>query len=273
MITRISRVVILFLLFAVTVITVGPYLWLVSTSLKCAEELFQFPPAFIPKDFVFENYPGVWNAIPFEKYFINSLIVTIVTVILTVFFSSLAGFALARFQFRGRNFLFFLILSTIMIPQEVIIIPLYTIILKMRLADTLIGVILPFAISGFAVFMMRQAYLSIPKEIEEAGIMDGCSYLKLWWKVMMPMTKPTIATLTIFTFISTWGDFLWPLIVLKSPENYTLQVGLSYMIGTFINNYRFVAAGAVLATIPMIIVFLLMQKYFERGIFAGSVKQ
>jgi len=261
----------LFLIFA-AIVSVFPFIWLLSTSFKGAEEIFSFPPTLIPNDFVFENYSGVWKAISFEKYFVNSLIISVSTVVLTIFLSSLAGFALARFHFRGRKIIFLIILATIMIPQEVIIVPLYTIILKLKLADTLIGVILPFAVTGFSIFMMRQAYLSIPKEIEEAGIMDGCSYLKFWWKVMMPMTKPTIATLTIFTFIVTWGDFLWPLIVLKSPENYTLQVGLSYMIGTFINNYRFVAAGAVLATIPVIIVFLLMQKYFERGIFTGAAK-
>ena len=249
-----------------------PFLWLVSTSFKGAEELFSFPPVLVPKKFVWQNYPGVWNAVPFLAYTMNSIIVSGISIVLNVTLASLAGFALARYKFKGRKLFFLFVLGTMMAPKEVMIIPLYTTILKMHLADTLAGVVLPFAVEGFAIFLMRQAFLAIPKEIEEAGILDGASSLRLWWSVMLPMTKPAIATLTIFTFIGTWGDFLWPLVVLKSPGQYTLQVGLSYMIGTFVDNYRYVAAGAVLAVIPVIGVFAVMQKHFERGIFAGANK-
>ncbi len=261
-----------FFLTLISVAAIGPFLWLLGTSFKGAEEIFSYPPKLIPDNFVFENYTGVWNAVPFELYFLNSFIVVFVTVLMNVIISSLVGFALARFRFNGRNILFVLVLAAMLIPKELIIIPVYTTVLKIGLADTLAGVIIPFAVEGFAIFLMRQAFISIPKEIEEAAIMDGCSYFKLWWKVMMPMIKPTLAVLSIFTFIGTWGDFLWPLIVLKNQENYTLQVGLSYMMGTFVNNYRYVAAGAVLAVIPVIILFVFSQKYFEKGIFAGSGK-
>ena len=186
--------------------------------------------------------------------------------------ASLAGFALARFKFKGKELFFVIVLAAMLAPKEIIIIPLYIIVLKMRLADTLTGVVIPFVADGFAIFLMRQAYSSIPKELEEAALVDGCSLLRLWWSVMTPMTKASIATLAIFTFIGSWGDFLWPLVVLKSSEHYTLQVGLSYMMGTFVNNFRYVAAGAVLATLPVIIVFLSLQKYFEKGIFTGMGK-
>lgn len=249
-----------------------PFLWLLSTSLKGAEELFAFPPSIIPETFVWENYSGVWNAIPFAVYLFNSIVVAVFSVGLNVFLASLAGFSLARFSFRYKNIVFFGVLASMMIPKEVIVIPLFTTILKMQLADSLIGVVLPFAVEGMGIFLMRQAFLSIPKEIEEAGIMDGASPLRLWWNVMLPMTKPALATLAIFTFIGSWGDFLWPLIVLKSPEHFTLQVGLSYMLGTFVDNYRYVAAGSVLAVIPVVIVFIFMQRHFERGVFAGSEK-
>ncbi len=249
-----------------------PFLWLVSTSFKGAEELFAFPPTLVPETFVFGNYSGVWNAVPFLSYTMNSLIVAAASIVLNVTLASLAGFALARFSFKGRNLVFLFVLATMMVPKEVTIIPLYTTILKLQLADTLTGVVLPFAVEGFAVFLMRQAFLAIPREIEEAAVLDGASPLRLWWSVMVPMTKPAMATLTIFTFIAAWGDFLWPLVVLKSPEHFTLQVGLSSMIGTFVDNYRYVAAGAVLAVIPVIIVFAAMQKQFERGIFAGADK-
>lgn len=263
-------ILIFVLIFAV--IALFPFLWLLGTSFKGAEEIFSYPPTFIPKNFVTENYYGVWNTVPFEMYFLNTLIIVVSTVLLNVFVSSLAGYAFARLKFKGKEFLFLLVLATIMIPKELIIIPLYTTVLKLSLADTLAGVILPFAVEGFAIFMMRQAFLSIPADLEEAARIDGCSYFRIWWNIMMPIAKPTIAVLSIFTFIGTWGDFLWPLVVLKSQENFTLQVGLSYMMGTFVNNYRYVAAGSVLAIIPVVLVFVFAQKYFEKGILAGIGK-
>lgn len=249
-----------------------PFFWLLSTSFKGAEEIFAFPPKLIPSSPVLDNYSGVWNAVPFGQYFVNSVLIVIFSVTFTVLIASLAGFALARFKFKGKELFFIVVLAAMLAPKEIIIIPLYIIVLKMRLADTLTGVIIPFVADGFAIFLMRQAYSSIPKELEEAALVDGCSLFRLWWSVMTPMTKASIATLSIFTFIGSWGDFLWPLIVLKSSEQYTLQVGLSYMLGTFVNNFRYVAAGAVLATLPVVIVFLSLQKYFEKGIFSGMGK-
>lgn len=254
------------------VVAVFPFVWLISTSLKGAEEIFSVPPTFIPNTFIWENYSGVWNAIPFALYLLNSVLVAVLSVGLNVVLASLAGFSLARYQFRYKQLFFIIVLATMMVPKEIIMIPLFTTILKLHLSDSLLGVVLPFAVEGMGVFLMRQAFLGIPKEIEEAGIMDGASPLRMWWHVMLPMTKPALATLAIFTFIGSWGDFLWPLIVLKSPENFTVQVGLSYMLGTFVDNYRYVAAGAVLAVIPVVSVFIFMQRHFERGLFAGSEK-
>jgi putative chitobiose transport system permease protein len=253
-------------------VAVMPFLWLFSTSFKGAEELFSYPPTVIPTVIVWENYSGLWNAVPLGVYFLNTIVVTLVSVVLNVLFSSLAGFALARQQFKYKQLAFTMIVASLLIPKEVIILPLYTIVLKMHLADSLTGVIIPCIVDGLGIFMMRQAFLSIPKEIEEAGIMDGASPFVLWWNVMMPMTKPMMATLTIFTFIASWGDFLWPLVVLKSPEHFTLQVGLSYLLGTFVDNFRYVAAGGIISIIPVLIVFVIMQKYFERGLFSGSGK-
>lgn len=258
---------ILFLLIAVL-----PFLWLFSTSLRSAEEIFRYPPSFLPDAFHWNNYTEVFDAIPFLLYFFNSVIVAVAAVVLNLLLASLAGFALARLQFKGKSFFFLMVLGAMMIPKEITVIPLYTVVLRMGLADTLAGVIIPFAVEGLAVFMMRQAFLAIPKEIEEAAIIEGCSPLMLWWRVMMPMTRPVLATLAIFTFIGTWGDFLWPLIVLRDSDSYTLQIGLNSMLGTFVNNYRLVAAGSVLALIPVIVVFIITQKYFERGILSGAGK-
>jgi putative chitobiose transport system permease protein len=261
-----------FFLVMIAVIAIFPFIWLVSTSLKGAEEIFAFPPTLIPDKINLENYSGVCNTIPFGTYFINSIIVVVASVLINLLLASLTGFALARFNFKGKSFFFFLVLASMLIPKEIVIIPLYRTVLSLGLLDTLAGVVLPFAVEGFAIFMMRQAFLAIPKEIEEAAIVDGANLFTIWWKVLLPITKPTLATLAIFTFIGTWGDFIWPLVVLKSSENFTLQVGLSYMLGTFVNNYRYVAAGSVLAVIPVIILFFAMQKYFIKGIVAGSGK-
>lgn len=266
---KLLRTVILALGVAVSVL---PFVWLLSTSLKGAEELFAFPPVLIPSVFVWENYSGLWNAVPMASYFMNSIIVTGISVAGTLLFCSMAGFALARYRFKYRQVFLVMIIAAMMIPKEVIILPLFTIVLKMGLADSLAGVILPFIVDAMGIFMMRQAFLSIPAEIEEAGIMDGASPFVLWWRVMVPMTKPMMATLAIFTFIAQWGDFLWPLVVLKSPEQFTLQVGLSYLTGTFVDNFRYVAAGGIISIIPVVIVFVAMQRYFERGLFSGSGK-
>lgn len=249
-----------------------PFLWLLSTSFKGAEEIFAFPPTFIPSKIELNNYSEVLQAVPFGKYFINSVVIAIFTCFLNLTTASLAGYALAHFEFKGKEFLFLLIPASMMVPKELIIIPVYISVLKMQLADTLAGVIIPFAVEGYAIFMMRQAFLAVPKELSEAAFIDGCSPLRLWFKIMLPLTKPTLAVLGLFTFIGTWGDFLWPLVVLKSESNYTLQVGLSYMMGTFVNNFRYVAAGSILALLPVVLLFLFAQKYMIKGLLSGSGK-
>lgn len=245
---------------------------MLSTSIKSAEEILSFPPVLIPQKIVLSNYSGVLEALPIGIYFYNSLIVALFTVILNVFISSFTGFALARLRFRGKKALFFLVLLSIILPKEIMIIPVYGMMINAGMADTLSGVIIPFALEGISIFMMRQAFLAIPGEIEEAALMDGAGVFRLWLNVMFPMTLPTVAVVTIFTFIGSWGDFLWPLIILQSKANYTLQVGLQSMLGTFVNNFRFVAAGSMLTVIPVIVVFFLFQKYLIKGIFAGGIK-
>lgn len=266
---RIVRMAVLSLAAAVALF---PFVWLLSASFKGAEELFAYPPVFIPRQFVWENYIGLWNAIPLGTYFLNSVTVALVTVTVNVLLSSLAGFALARLRFTLNRPFFLLVIASIIIPKEVILLPIYTIVLKLHLADSLGGVLLPFLVDGMSIFLMRQAFLSIPKEIEEAAVVDGAGPFTLWRYVMMPMTAPAMATITIFTVVAVWGDFLWPLVVLRSPEQYTLQVGLSYLSGTFVDNFRYVAAGSILSIIPVLLIFVVMQRHFERGLFSGSGK-
>ncbi len=268
----------LFLIF-MSVVSLFPFLWLISTALKGdSENIFQYPPVFIPQNITFKNFSGVWHQIPFLVYFFNSFIVAAFTVILNLIFSSLAAYPLARMNFKGKNFIFALVLSTIMIPFQAIMLPVYLIVLKLHLVDSYgltlgyLGLILPFAVNAFGIFLMRQAFLIIPKEMEEAAFIDGCSIFNIWRKILLPMSAPTLAVLAIFTFIGSWGEFLWPSIVLTNKALYTLPVGVNDLQGMFSANWRYIAAGSIISIIPIIIFFITMQRYFVSGQSDGAVK-
>jgi len=250
----------------------APFVWLLLTSLKGGEDVFAFPPTLLPDELRFENYAETWRAVPFGAYILNSILVSIGTVVSNVLLASLAAYPLARMEFRGKTLFFILILSTMMVPEQVIMIPLYQLTLQLGLLNTLVGVVLPFSVNAFGIFLMRQFYLAIPRELEEAAVMDGCSPLRIWWSILVPLTKPAIATLTVFTFVASWSSFLWPLVILQESAKFTLPVGLSYLMGTFSANFRFVAAGAVISIVPVLLVYVSMQKYFIEGILSGGVK-
>lgn len=267
------------ILIFVSLLSIFPFIWLISTSLKGqAENIFAYPPSIIPQDFTFENYIGVWKRVNFIAYFLNSMIVAGATVGLNLILSALAGYPLARMQFGGKKFVFFAVLATIMVPFQAIMLPVYLITLKLNMVDSVnnfmgyLGLVMPFAVSAFGIFLMRQAFLTIPKEMEEAAIVDGCSVFQVFFKVLLPMVKPTLAVLAIFTFIGSWGEFLWPSIVLTKESMYTLPVGVNNLQGMFSSNWRFIAAGSILATIPIVIFFLAMQRYFISGETEGAIK-
>ncbi|MBE7709838.1 MAG: carbohydrate ABC transporter permease [Cyanobacteria bacterium SIG32] len=267
------------ILIIVSVLSIFPFLWLISTSLKGAgENIFAYPPVFIPQDLTFENYVGVWKRVNLFGYFVNSMIVAIGTVVLNLLLSSLAAYPLARMEFNGKKITFFAVLATIMIPFQAIMLPVYLITIKLNLIDSVsnlagyLGLIMPFAVSAFGIFLMRQAFLGIPREMEEAAIVDGCNVFQVFWKVLLPMVKPSLAVLAIFTFIGSWGEFLWPSIVLTKEALYTLPVGVNNLQGMFSSNWRFIAAGSIISIIPIIVFFLSMQKYFISGENEGAVK-
>lgn len=267
------------LLITLVIISIGPFLWLLSTALKSSgENIFQYPPDFIPDQPTPSNFFEVWQAVPMGLYFLNSIVVTLLAVVLNLVFSVLAAYPLARFEFKGKNSIFMLILATMMIPFQVIMIPLYLLVLKMNFVDTAstwgayVGLVIPFVVGGFGIFFVRQALVNVPKQLEESALMDGCNSFQILTYVMVPLIKPTLATLAVFTFMATWGDFLWPSIVLSKPQMYTLPVGLVHLQGAFSSNWRLIAAGTILATLPVIIFFLLLQRYFISGTLAGSIK-
>jgi len=267
-----------FLIF-MTIVSIGPFIWLISTALKSKNEnIFAYPPQFIPEHITLENFIGAWQQVPFAGYIINSVIVSVVTIILNLIFASLAAYPLARMEFKGKKICFFAMLATMMVPFQVIMIPLYLLTLRLNLVDSygavagFAGMILPFGVSAFGILLMRQAFLAIPKELEEAAIIDGCNVFQIWWKVLLPLVKPSLATLAIFTFVGCWGEFLWPSIVLTKQEMFTLPVGLNYLQGFFSSNWRFISAGAIISTIPIVIFFLALQKHFVGGQTQGAVK-
>ena len=262
-----------------SLLSIFPFIWLMSTSFKGVDEdIFAYPPAIIPQDFTFVNYIDVWHRVNFIGYFINSMIVAGLTVILNLVLSSMAAYPLARMSFSGKKFVFFSILATIMIPFQALMLPVYLITLILHLIDSVnnfmgyLGLVMPFAVSAFGIFLMRQAFLKVPKEVEEAAIVDGCNVFQMFIRVVIPMVKPTLAVLAVFTFIGSWGEFLWPSIMLTKDSMYTLPVGINNLQGMFSANWRFIAAGSIIATIPIIIFFLAMQKYFISGENDGAVK-
>jgi putative chitobiose transport system permease protein len=267
-------------LILLTALCIGPFLWLVSTSLKSRwENIFSYPPVFIPHEFTLENYVGVWKHIPFNAYMINSFIVSGLTVLFNLVFSALAAYPLARINFKGKTITFLGILSTMMVPFQVIMIPVYLMTLRLNLVDSnsqiagYAGLVLPFAVNAFGIFLMRQAFLAIPKEIEEAAVVDGCNPFQIWLKVLLPLVKPALATLAIFTFVGAWSEFLWPSIVLTRQDMYTLTVGLNHLQGIFSSNWRYIAAGSVISTVPILVFFLALQRYFISGATQGAVKE
>ena len=250
------------LLGAIAIAMLIPLVWLISTSLKSpTEDIFQFPPQLFPSQPTFQNFVTVWNANPFGRYLFNSTLVAVLTVGLNLLFCALAAYPLARLNFRGREVFFTLIVATIMIPFQIVMIPLYILAVQFGLRNSYLGVIFPAIASAFGIFLLRQAFQGVPKELEEAGRMDGCSELGIWWYVMIPAIRPALVTLAIFVFIGSWSDFLWPLIVLDRPEYYTLPLGVATLAGTFSLDWRLIAAGSVISIAPILLFFIAMQHY------------
>jgi putative chitobiose transport system permease protein len=250
------------LLSAIALVTLFPLLWLVGTAFKSpTENIFQSPPQLIPAHPTFDNFITVWQTNPFGQYLLNSTIVSLLTVSLNLIFCALAAYPLARLSFRGREWIFTAIVTTIMIPFQIVMIPLYILTVQIGLRNTYLGMIFPSLASAFGIFLLRQAFLGVPKELEEAARMDGCSEIGLWWNIMLPAIRPAVATLAIFVFIGAWSDFLWPLIIIQDENLYTLPLGVAKLAGTFSLDWRLVAAGSVISIVPVTILFLFLQRY------------
>lgn len=250
------------ILMAIAALTVFPLLWLVSTSFKpLSENISQSIPQLLPSQPTLDNFVRVWKNSRFDLYLWNSFLVSSVTVILNLLFCSLAAFPLARLQFKGREPIFWAIVGTTMIPFQITMIPLYILAVQLNLKNTYAGLIFPYVISAFGIFLLRQAFQGVPKEMEEAARMDGCSSLGIWWHVMLPAARPALITLAVFTFVAMWGDFLWPLVIVDKPELYTLPRGIASLASAFSEDWRLIAAGSVISLLPVFLIFVFLQRY------------
>lgn len=253
-------------------ITVFPFLWMVLTSFKTVGEAMQIPPTFFPKKFLTDAYAQIVTALPFARVYLNTIISTVVTTVVQVMFCSMAAYAFARIDFPFKNVIFVLILSVLMVPGQIFLIPQYQIIQKLGLLDTIPALFLPNLFSSFGTFLLRQFFMSLPKELEEAALLDGCNRYQIFWKIMLPLTKPGIVSLVIFTAKFAWNDFMWPLIVNTSPKMMTLGPALSTLQGQYTTKYPMQMAGAVMAVIPIIVLFFIFQKQFIEGVAQSGIK-
>ena len=254
-------------------LTVGPFLWLLSTSLKGAgENIYAFPPSLLPREPTLANYAKVFESQPFFTYLLNSCLVAALSVASNLVLASLAAYPLARMDFRGRGLVFGTLLATMMVPFQLLMIPVYELALALGLHNSTAGLVLPHACTAFGIFFMRQAFLSVPKALEEVALIEGVNRLRIWWFVMLPLVRPSLATLAVVSFIAVWGDFLWPLIITDDPAHFTLPLGVNRLASTFSMDWRLVAAGAVFSILPILAVFSFSQRFFIEGAMKGAVK-
>jgi len=253
---------------AIALVMVFPVVWLFTTALKSPDEnifrLLQRP--------TLTNFLKVWHGVPFGRYLWNSLLVSSLTVALNLLLCALAAYPLARMDFAGKRLLFWVIMSTIMIPFQVTLIPLYVLAVQLGLKNTYLGLIFPYVVSPFGIFLLRQAFQGVPKELEEAAVMDGCHSLEIWWCIMLPAIRPALITLAIFTFVAMWGDFLWPLLMVDKPEFYTLPLGVATLESAFSQDWRLISAGSVISILPILILFVFVQQYIIPSQVGAGIK-
>ncbi|MBM7837140.1 cellobiose transport system permease protein [Alkalihalobacillus xiaoxiensis] len=270
---KLPKIILYVFLICSALVSLFPFYWMFVIGSNSTTSVNQFPPAMIPGTQFLENARNVFERIDFFGAMFNSFVISSTVTLSVLFFCSLAGFAFAKLQFEGKNMLFVFLLATMMIPPQLGLIPSFMIISELGWIDTLQAVIVPAMVSAFGVFWMRQ-YISsaIPDELLEAARMDGCSTFRTYWNIVLPTVKPGLATLGIVTFMNTWNDFLWPLVVLKDRSVHTIQIALRTLNDVFYTDYSMILAGTFMATLPILIVFILFSRYFIAGLTEGAVK-
>ncbi|MFS8521081.1 MAG: carbohydrate ABC transporter permease [Micromonosporaceae bacterium] len=270
---RIARTVLYAVLLAGLVVVVAPFAWMVLSSFKPEGEIRRVPPTWWPETFTLDNYVRLFSQLDFPRYFVNSVLVAGLITVGNLVFCSAVGYALAKLRFAGRRLLFATVLGTLMVPGMVTFVPQFVLVSQLGLVNTYAGLVLPFLAGPFGVFLMRQYLLSIPDDLIEAARVDGAGELRIFWRVVLPLCGPALATLGILTFLSSWNSFLWPLVVATTEDKYTLPVALAlFSVGQHRTSFGLLLAGAVVVVLPVIAVFLVLQRHFLRGIATTGLK-
>lgn len=257
----------------VSFITLLPFLWMVGASFMKTGEASSFPPRFFPGQFTLDQYQFLFERMHLGRFFLNSLILAISVTFVSLFVNSLAGYAFAKFSFRARRPLFVFLLSSMIIPGQVTMLPVFLLLNKLGLLNTYFGIIIPGMASIFGIFLIRQYLQSVPDSLIEAARIDGAKDFSIYWRIILPLAKPVLVTLALFTFMGTWNDFLWPLIVMTKEDMYTLPVALANLLGEHTPDPELMMAGSVITILPVLIVFMFLQKYYIQGIMLGGVKK
>lgn len=252
-------------------VMVGPFVWQFLTSVKTFSETTRVPPTLLPEQWQWGNYARVFDVLPFQHMFLNTVLMTAGRTLAQLVLCSLAAYAFARMRFRGNNLLFGLFLSVLMVPSQLFLIPQYLIVQDLGWVNTLPGLIVPGMFSAFGTFLLRQFFLALPRDIEEAARLDGANPLRVYWHIALPLAKPGLIALTILTALWSWNDLMYPLVVTTDPSTMPLSVGLATLQGEHFTDYSMLMAGSIMATVPMIVAFVLLQRHFVQGIaFTGS---
>lgn len=266
------QVCVYLVLILITVVTLLPLVWMFSASFKLDSEVFSVPIQWIPKTFHFENYVRIWQKIPFGLFTFNSFKLTIIVTFIQVLTCSFAAYGFSKCKFRGRDTLFLCYIATIAIPWQIYMLPQYSMMQKLHLVDTHLGYILMQSFAAFGVFLLRQFYQSVPNELIEAARIDGLSEYGCYFRIVLPLAKPAIATLTIFTFVNTWNDFMGPMIYFNSEANKTIPLGIRMFIGQYSSEYQLIMAASVVALLPILILYVFCQRFFVQGIATSGLK-
>ncbi|MGL6154297.1 MAG: carbohydrate ABC transporter permease [Cetobacterium sp.] len=261
----------LFLIIGV-IFTLIPFLWMFLTSVKTLGESIQVPPVIIPSEFKWSNYKKVMEIMPFGSFYYNTVMYTVLRTVGQIILCSMAAYAFARIEFPFRDSIFLMLLAVLMIPGQIFLLPQYIIIQKLGLLNTLGGLLLPGLFSSFGTFLMRQFFMSLPKELEEAAIIDGCNHFQIFYRIMLPLVKPGLVALIIITALASWNQLMWPLIVNTSTDKMTLSAGLASLSGQHGTDYPLAMAGAILGVLPMLIMFIIFQKKFIEGMASTGIK-
>lgn len=260
------------LLAAGTLIMLLPFAWMVSTSLKTGEATFVTPPQLVPANPTLDNYARVISAVPMGQFLINSVFVSVTSTVLMVLNCAMAGYAFARIKFPGREVIFYVYLATLMIPQQVTLVPLFALMTWLGWGNSYQALILPASFGAFGTFLLRQFFLRLPREVEEAAFIDGAGYIRIFFSIGLQLARPALATLAVFAFMASWNSFLWPLIITSNQSMMTLPLGLSFLNGRYATDWNVLMAGAVIGTLPILAVYVFAQKYIIQGLATTGLK-